>query len=1230
MASHSFRPYLAEADKLLCQGCVRDIVFSGGTYEVLVVDLKEKKEEWAFLQLDQEGGVRDFFCTCSKEDRGCVHLAAAYRRLIPDGEAPYHVRFESSLWNLLCRQRAVRVGYRIEALKSVESSSYETVESSCFQIKSKTREAESHLRDLFVRRLEESEETSIKFSNLSNEEIERWRQGRPTARLLYELSFWSDLAKWLFSLQERGRHCQVTFSYDSQDVPVELHATFEEVEVHFSLSEEEIESIIPALAGVKSDLSVSFSHEGAFQKAVYEKERAVIFLERVETPSKLGPSRKGERCFGDWRYKPRQGFFQVHPHPLWEQETISSEEIPRFFNLYGKELAKLLQGETVHWKPLEGHYVLSFDDSWNLHLRFYLFETGDLEKATSHDFGEWVYLEGYGFTRVEERLFSGVETLIPCQEVGEFVSSHRLWMHSQPGFTIHLASVASQLTYSVDKAGSLHFFGRYEELERTGRGKDFGDWLYLRGEGFYPKESVGWDSPFRAGTEVTAEELPDFLRLHREELSHISGFFCDAQPVEKSFLTVSLDRQEAVNVTPRYVLKDSYKNRGIRFFDTFLHIPGEGFHELPADLALPERFRRPLKLKGKAASLFLTFEMDLLKGYDTEIDPRLWPPARLALVATRVIPGKVRGLFSCELFYRSGKGDIPLTEIWEVFHRHHKEYFFSSLGLIRLDDPRFHWLKALEAHQVDLAGNIVLLSAMELIRLQVMEGLTVAGEVDERDATSTLLHELSLFQAAEEPDISGLKSHLRPYQMNGLRWLWFLYRHNLSGLLCDDMGLGKTHQAMALMAAIVQWNKQHAAGVKTRLLVVCPTSVICHWEEKLAEFLPGIKVYVFRGPGRNLEDYLKDYDLLLTSYGVWRMDSARLSEIPFDLAVFDELQLAKNRSSRLHGALRKAQATMRLGLTGTPIENRLIELKALFDLVLPSYMPSESAFRESFVLPIESGGDKQRQQMLSRLVHPFVLRRKKEEVLTDLPPKTVEIAHCFLQPDQERLYREVLEGSRSELFRELLDDSKPVPYLHVFAMLTALKQICNHPAVYLRDVENFRHYESGKWDLFLELLGEAQESGQKVVVFSQYLAMIDLIEIYLKQQGQEYAVIRGSTVNRREQLHRFNKEESCRVFIGSLQAIGLGVDLTAASVVIHYDRWWNAAREEQATDRVHRMGQTRGVQVFKLVTKGTFEDRIDELITAKKKLMEETIAVDDQLVVKMLNRQELIQLLRLE
>ncbi len=343
----------------------------------------------------------------------------------------------------------------------------------------------------------------------------------------------------------------------------------------------------------------------------------------------------------------------------------------------------------------------------------------------------------------------------------------------------------------------------------------------------------------------------------------------------------------------------------------------------------------------------------------------------------------------------------------------------------------------------------------------------------------------------------------------------------------------------------------------------------------------------------------------------------------FELAIFDEIQIAKNQASQTHKALCSLNAKMRLGLTGTPIENRLREVKSLFDVVLPAYMPPDATFRELFTRPIEKDRDATAKVLLGRLVKPFILRRKKKDVLQDLPEKIEEIAYCDLTEEQKALYQDVIAQMKQTVYREIKDSSKPIPYLHVFSAFSKMKQICDHPALVVDGSAQYMRHESGKWDLFVELLYEARESGQKVVVFSQYLEMLAIIEMYLKKKGIGFASIKGSTRDRHEQLKRFREDPACEVFVASLLAAGVGIDLTVASIVIHYDRWWNPAKENQATDRVHRIGQSRGVQVFKLVTKNTVEQHIHEMIERKKSLLEDVIGTEDQ--ISYLTREELLE-----
>ncbi|TLD40893.1 MAG: Superfamily II DNA/RNA helicase [Candidatus Jettenia ecosi] len=292
---------------------------------------------------------------------------------------------------------------------------------------------------------------------------------------------------------------------------------------------------------------------------------------------------------------------------------------------------------------------------------------------------------------------------------------------------------------------------------------------------------------------------------------------------------------------------------------------------------------------------------------------------------------------------------------------------------------------------------------------------------------------------------------------------------------------------------------------------------------------------------------------------------------------------------------------------------------------MPGYLGSIQDFRLRYENPITKYQDDEKRQVLKRIIHPFKLRRLKKDVLTELPPKTEEKRYCTLAPIQIIMYRDLIKEQGSKLIMKLRDESKPVEYIHIFALLTKLKRLCNHPKLILNG-RTPKGATSGKFELFKEIMEETLEAGEKVVIFSQYLEMLDIMGNWLHEIGAKYETLRGNTRDRGKVIARFQNNPDCNVFLGSLMAGGLGIDLTAASVVIHYDRWWNAAREDQATDRVHRIGQNRGVQVFKLITKGTLEEKIDAMITAKATLMDSIVESDD-VVFKAFSRKELIELL---
>ena len=479
---------------------------------------------------------------------------------------------------------------------------------------------------------------------------------------------------------------------------------------------------------------------------------------------------------------------------------------------------------------------------------------------------------------------------------------------------------------------------------------------------------------------------------------------------------------------------------------------------------------------------------------------------------------------------------------------------------------------------------------------------------------------LSMTPVDPVTDLPGLSSTLRHYQLNGLHWLMFLFQNAMSGILCDDMGLGKTHQVMALMVWLKQIRKE-----KKPFLVVAPVTVLSHWEMKLKQHAPVLKTITHHGIERDMEA-LTGHDVILTSFGVLRRDSFHSLKEGFSLAVFDEAQHVKNPGTQVYKAARNILADMKLCVTGTPMENSLSDLKALMDLAFPGYLGSDEAFDSRYVRPVMLDNNKARRDELIRLVTPFTLRRMKASVLSELPEKIEDFRTCSLSDHQLTMYREALAGKGRNV-REMLEQSAAIPYIHVFALLTLLKQICNHPALALKQPDRVADYDSGKWELFKEILDEALESGQKIVVYSQYVDMIRIMEDYLKKKAVCSVSLTGASRKRGELIREFSENPDCRVFVGSLLAGGTGIDLVSASVVIHYDRWWNAAKEDQATDRVHRIGQQRGVQVFKLLTLGTLEEKISAIIEKKKNLMDSVIREDDPGLLKAFTREQLIDLL---
>ena len=647
---------------------------------------------------------------------------------------------------------------------------------------------------------------------------------------------------------------------------------------------------------------------------------------------------------------------------------------------------------------------------------------------------------------------------------------------------------------------------------------------------------------------------------------------------------------------------------------------GKGFHPVaPPPKGLLPYFegKRPLRITGDAIPEFLMGEYRSLASQDG-----FWPSKRVRqaqvhgatpLAAIEVATGDGDWLW-LDPVYQVGDHRLTLQEIAKLQGKGRYARLGDDWVAIGEAAPLIFWRQA----GGKLEDGRVRLPKLGYLRARAEWGAGVAVRAPE--AVRQFEADLDRIRPPRPaPECRGYVGELRPYQRAGYDWLWFLRESGLHGILADEMGLGKTHQAIALLAAA------HANGAVGPSLVVCPTSVLDHWEAKTHAHGPSLKPRRHHGTGRAPLDPANLPPVVLTTYSLLGRDLEQLKAIEWEYVILDEAQKIKNPGTQMAQAARALRARHRLALTGTPIENRPSELWAIFDFLMPGYLGSAERFRERYEVPILRQGDAGASTTLRRVVHPFKLRRLKREVLAELPPKLEDVRFCHLSPHQAALYREVVAQQGKPLVDSLRRPGMKVDYLHIFAVLSRLKRICDHPALVLEGPRG-RHLGSGKFDLFKELMEEALDGDAKVVVFSQYLEMLDLIEDWLRAKGVAFSGLRGSTRQRGKAVQTFQEDPACRVFVGSLLAGGLGIDLTAASIVIHYDRWWNAAREDQATDRVHRIGQNRGVQVLKLVTRGTLEEKIDAMIRAKAAMLN-TIMEKDDAALKVLTRDELIALL---
>lgn len=462
----------------------------------------------------------------------------------------------------------------------------------------------------------------------------------------------------------------------------------------------------------------------------------------------------------------------------------------------------------------------------------------------------------------------------------------------------------------------------------------------------------------------------------------------------------------------------------------------------------------------------------------------------------------------------------------------------------------------------------------------------------------------------------NLEATLRDYQKEGLNWLNFLDEFGFGGCLADDMGLGKTIQIIAYFLAQIE------KGNKNPNLVIVPTSLLHNWEIEIKKFAPKLKFKIIYGINRDTKNIVfEKYNVLITSYGTMLNDIEILKEINFNVIVLDESQAIKNPASKRYKAARLLQARQRIVATGTPVENNTFDLFSQLSFAMPGLFGNAKQFAADYSTPIDKFQNEARAKELQQKVQPFILRRTKKEVATELPEKTEMVVYCEMGREQRRVY-DTYKKEFQQYLKDKSDEELKTSSMHILQGLTKMRQICNSPA--LLSENEYYGDQSAKLDEVITQVLKLQ-SEHKVLIFSQFVGMLNLIKERLDQEAIKYAYLTGKTRNRQEQVEAFQEDEEIRVFLISLKAGGTGLNLTEAEYVFIVDPWWNPAVENQAIDRAYRIGQANKVIAIRMISPDTIEEKIMELQDRKRKLVEELIHTDSGFF-KQLTKNELMKL----
>ncbi|NJN26529.1 MAG: DEAD/DEAH box helicase [Cyclobacteriaceae bacterium] len=562
--------------------------------------------------------------------------------------------------------------------------------------------------------------------------------------------------------------------------------------------------------------------------------------------------------------------------------------------------------------------------------------------------------------------------------------------------------------------------------------------------------------------------------------------------------------------------------------------------------------------------------------------------------------------FDVNVVVSFGKEKVSLADVRKSVLRNDKYIRLSdgSLGILPEE-----WLPKFSRifRQGELKNEKITISSRKFMIIdELLEDIDDLGLIKELNAKKRKLEEFTELKSTKVP--RQIKAELRSYQKEGLNWLNFLDEFGWGGILADDMGLGKTLQILTFLAQ---------KKTKNASLIVVPTTLMFNWENEIAKFCPSLKVHFHYGQNRNKDhEGFDDVHLVITTYGLVINDIEWLKAYPFHYVILDESQAIKNPQSLRFKAVGLLQAKTRITMTGTPIENNTFDLYAQMHFANPGLLGNAKAFKDNFSTPIDKDGDKERAEELRKMIKPFMIRRTKEQVATELPPKTEEILYCHMEKAQQSVYDAFKHKYRDLLLGKIDEDGLEKSKIYVLEGLMKLRQICDSPKLLPGDEE----YGSESVKI-VELLRNIEEKtgNHKIVVFSQFVGMLALIKAELDKDKVNYEYLDGksSPKQRRDSVDRFQSTENCRVFLISLKAGGTGLNLTAADYVFIVDPWWNPAVESQAIDRCYRIGQDKKVFAYRMICKGTIEEKIVSYQHKKKAVADDIIQAEESFVKKL-------------